>query len=210
MSGPSTGASAIRAVTRADVDQVARTMARAFTGDPFMSWLIAESRWPGAFERWDRCQLVYSFLPRLICQTTPNAVAAAFWAPPGLKPSSPEAQAAVDRGSREAFADRYDLAMAAFELLHDNAPEEPSWRLVQVGTHPDWRGRGAGERLLRAQLEEIDSAHAAAFLEVSNPRVVSLYTRLGFEVTKQVEMPEGGPVVPLMYRPARSERKGDS
>jgi ribosomal protein S18 acetylase RimI-like enzyme len=208
MSGPSTGASAIRAVTEADVDQVARTMARAFTGDPFMGWLIPESRWPGAFERWDRCQLVHSFLPRLICQTTPDAVAAAFWAPPGPKPASPEAEAVVDRGSREAFADRYELAMAAFELLHENAPEEPSWRLVQVGTHPDWRGRGVGERLLRTQLDEIDRSDAAAFLEVSNPRVVPFYTRLGFEVTKQVEVPEGGPVVPLMYRPARSRREG--
>jgi hypothetical protein len=49
-------------------------------------------------------------------------------------------------------------------------------------------------------LERCDRERLPAFLESSNPRNLPFYRRLGFEVTKTLPLPAGGPTIDLMRR----------
>ncbi len=50
---------------------------------------------------------------------------------------------------------------------------------------------------------ECDERGVAAYLESSNPRNEPLYARYGFEPRPAIALPDGGPRVTPMWRPAR-------
>lgn len=68
--------------------------------------------------------------------------------------------------------------------------EDRVW-LVGVWVHPDHRGTGLAERMLRAQLEYVRTTLGAARLWLhvggDNPRARRLYERVGFRATGEVE-----------------------
>jgi GNAT superfamily N-acetyltransferase len=72
-----------------------------------------------------------------------------------------------------------------------------------VATHDDHRGKGIGEQLLAQNLARIDTEHFPAYLESSNPKNMDRYRRLGFEPRSEFSMPDNGPPVTTMWRPAR-------
>ena len=68
------------------------------------------------------------------------------------------------------------------------------------GTDPPAQGRGIGSALLAPGLELCDRDGLPAYLESSKERNVAFYSRFGFRVTDEVQMPGGGPKVWLMWR----------
>ena len=71
-----------------------------------------------------------------------------------------------------------------------------------LGTEPARQGEGIGTRLLEPVLETCDADELPAFLESSKESNVAFYTRHGFRVTEEVQLP-GGPPVWLMWRDPR-------
>ena len=51
--------------------------------------------------------------------------------------------------------------------------------------------------------KQVDAEHAPAYLESSNPDNIPYYMRFGFEVTGEIKLPDGGPSMIPMWRPAR-------
>jgi ribosomal protein S18 acetylase RimI-like enzyme len=72
-----------------------------------------------------------------------------------------------------------------YGYVDDDTPE------LAIAVHPHERGRGVGERMLRALLDAAADAFAAVSLSVraDNP-ALRLYERVGFEVVARTEVPD--------------------
>ncbi|HET9197117.1 MAG TPA: GNAT family N-acetyltransferase [Solirubrobacterales bacterium] len=88
--------------------------------------------------------------------------------------------------------------------IESRHPREPHLYLAAVGVRPERQGQGLGSALLGPGLSHADALGLPAYLESSNIRNVPLYERHGFEVTEEVQLPQGPPVW-LMWRPRRAE-----
>lgn len=82
-------------------------------------------------------------------------------------------------------------------------PEEPHWYLAMIGSDTGVRGGGFGSALMRSRLDRCDAEGAPAYLESSNPENIPYYLRFGFEVTREITMPDGGPSLWPMWRQPR-------
>ena len=82
-------------------------------------------------------------------------------------------------------------------------PDEPHWYLSTIGTSPDARGSGLGKALMKAGLDRADAEHAPAYLESSKESNIRYYERFGFEVTREIVIPGGGPTLWGMWRQSR-------
>ncbi|WP_410651053.1 GNAT family N-acetyltransferase [Amycolatopsis sp. cmx-4-54] len=121
-----------------------------------------------------------------------GVVAAAVWTTP--ESSGVEAAFAELARMMPALAgDRASAAASAEEALAPHRPAEPVWFLATVGVHPAHQGKGLGRAIVEPGLVAADAAGVPAFLETSEPANVPFYRKLGFEVTAEVELPDGGP-----------------
>ncbi|MHB1891097.1 MAG: GNAT family N-acetyltransferase, partial [Acidimicrobiales bacterium] len=82
-------------------------------------------------------------------------------------------------------------------------PRERHWYLATLGTDPDRQGQGIGSSLLGEVLARCDAEATPAYLESSKERNVPFYARHGFEVTRELKAPGGGPTLWLMWREPR-------
>lgn len=129
--------------------------------------------------------------------------AVALWVPPGVPELDAEGEAAVEAMVPVVCPERGEDQMSAcFEAFESNHPTEPHWYLSLLATHPDHRGKGAGMALVEDRLAKVDAAHAAAFLESTNPANLKRYQRAGFELSGSFVVPDG-PTVDQMWRGPR-------
>lgn len=84
--------------------------------------------------------------------------------------------------------------------MHEAHPAEPHWYLPAVGTDRGLQGMGVGSALLRQQLADCDRLGQPAYLESSNITNVPFYEKLGFRVTGELLLPNGGPTLWPMWR----------
>ena len=89
------------------------------------------------------------------------------------------------------------------ELMKTQHPEEPHWYLAVIGSDPNVRGGGFGQALMRSRLDRVDAEHAPAYLESSKFDNIAYYERFGFEVTGEITLPDGGPMLWPMWRQPR-------
>jgi ribosomal protein S18 acetylase RimI-like enzyme len=82
-------------------------------------------------------------------------------------------------------------------------PQRPHWYLGGIGTDPPLQGSGIGTELMRSRLARCDAAGMPAYLESSKERNVPFYERHGFTVTRELRIPDGGPLLWLMWRDPR-------
>jgi ribosomal protein S18 acetylase RimI-like enzyme len=73
--------------------------------------------------------------------------------------------------------------MSTRRARHD--PRRQHWHIGPVGVHPRFQGHGVGTALLDHLLAMADSQGIATFLETDVDRNVTLYRRLGFQVTSR-------------------------
>ncbi|WP_210491714.1 GNAT family N-acetyltransferase [Patulibacter sp. SYSU D01012] len=189
----------IETATDADVEPVAGTLAAAFAAYPWTTWTVAADDHARRVRDLQALYLRGVGLPQGRVHVTPARDGAAVWLPPDVAPPADEGFGAA---LVAAHGDRWDAALAAEGVLDPVRPDAPHWTLATLGVHPESAGRGLGTALLRAGLEALDAAGEPAWLETSDPRNVRLYERVGFATTFVVELPDGGPTVWGMRRPA--------
>jgi L-amino acid N-acyltransferase YncA len=81
---------------------------------------------------------------------------------------------------------------------------EPHIYVRTVGVRTELQGQGLGSKLMQPTLERADAAGLPAYIEASSERSAALYERLGFVHLGVFELPDGGPRVWPMRRPAAS------
>jgi ribosomal protein S18 acetylase RimI-like enzyme len=191
-----------------EVPQLAAMLARAFHDDPVTAWFMRNERRRSKYaERFFGWQL-----HRLLGQehvyvaaghTPPNAVgpsAAAVWALPGRWRESNWEALRLFVALVPALASHLPAATRGVERVEKRHPAQPHLYLAVLGTDPPAQGRGIGSAVLRPGLDVCDREGLPAYLESSKESNVGFYSRFGFRVTDEVQMPGGGPTVWLMWR----------
>ncbi len=192
-----------RLVLPGDTERAASLLARAFADDPVLCWIYAGSD--------DRLRAMTGFF-ELAVETAVargHAIrsagweAAALWAPPGASGVFD-----AERGARfgpmlvaEIGVERASTLGELSELMAAHHYVGDHFYLPFIGVDPDHQGRGRGLEVMRPMIETADRNDLPVYLESSNPRNISFYERLGFEVQAQWA-PTGGPIMTgMLHRP---------
>ncbi|WP_016910568.1 GNAT family N-acetyltransferase [Streptomyces xiaopingdaonensis] len=188
----------VRPATPQDIPQAVETLTDAFADYPFTRHTVSAD---GHRERVGRLQELFLVRVGMACGrvwVAEGGAAVAAWTTP--ERDALPALAEVAPLAVELAGDRAGAAEAAEAALAPHRPTEPTWFLATVGVAPAAQARGLGSAVLAPGLEAADRAGDAAFLETSSEANLRFYGRLGFAVTAEVELPEGGPLTWCMRR----------
>jgi GNAT superfamily N-acetyltransferase len=189
----------IRRAEPGELDSLAETLWLAFGEDPLWRWAFPEHAQLMPLWR----MYVASALKHEWVWTIGDYAAVTVWIPPGLTELTPEEEARLPTLMTELLGARAAEVMGLFERFEDAHPHgAPHYYLTLFGTHPDERGKGIGMRLLTANLELIDAAGAAAYLESSNPANEPRYESAGFKRAGSFRTPDEAREVVTMWREA--------
>jgi GNAT superfamily N-acetyltransferase len=176
-----------------------RSLANAYKANPLVQWMfeddLSEKRLRGLFT-----SLVEFGIKNGLVYQTAHGDGAAIWFPPVPKTSD---VLDLTTDTSDWSGGRRDAALA---VLAAERPTEPHYYLDAVGVVPNARRQGKASGLLAPVLEKCAAEGVGAYLENSDPANESFYSRQGFEVTGQLPMPQGAPVVVAMWRQPRSDR----
>ena len=89
-------------------------------------------------------------------------------------------------------------------LVKDNFPTRDHYYIFSLGTRSLDQGHGIGSVLLRQTLKCADRHQKLTYLENSNERNLSFYSRHGFELKKQIVLDKKGTSLWLMHREPQS------
>ncbi len=188
----------------ADHQAAVGTLSEAFHRDPVFEWI-----YPDAAHRRTGVQhlfsvLVEQFATRREVRTTPDVDGVALWLPPA-EALLPEAEAeAVIAELVDGAGQAADRLMEAFAILEAHHPVEPHWYLGFLGVQPALQGLGIGSALLEATLVGVDVLGEPAYLEATSATNRRLYERHGFEVVRELPLPDG----PSLYAMWREPQAG--
>lgn len=197
----------VRPSRKTDVWALSRTLGRAFYEDPVMRWML-----PDDAQRATGLPRTFAAITRRhflagggveVATNGSGVGAATLWDPPGRWKQSRLEGLLMMPSYLLATGGRTARGRQVGELMKKQHPEEPHWYLAVIGSDPTVRGGGFGRALMQSRLDRVDAEHAPAYLESSNPDNIPYYMRFGFEVTGEIKLPDGGPSMIPMWRPAR-------
>ncbi len=191
----------VRKVTPEDRKQLTAAMARAFDDDPIANWFAAQDK--------RRARRIYDFMdvayritaPGNELYTTDALQGGAYWSPPGKwKMGMLQQLMLLPAMIRTSTFRRVPAIMGGLNAIEKKHPHEPHYYLLALGVEPELQGHGIGTQLMAPVLERCDKERVPAYLESSKERNVPLYERNGFKVTEELDVPNGGPKIWLMWR----------
>lgn len=187
-----------RTMTPADEAAAVDTVVVAFTADPMTRWSWPEAHvYLASMPSLTRAFGGRAFAHQTAFCTTDYA-GVALWLPPGVSPDEAAMGELMQRSmpeAKQADGDRIFEQMATYH------PSGPHWYLPLIGVDPASQGQGHGDTLMRFALEQCDRAHLPAYLESSNPRNITLYTRHGFAPIGTIQSGSSPTVVPMLRAP---------
>jgi len=194
----------LRPATSADVKALAAVLARAFSDDPPLVWLL-----PDTATRLGRVTRMFATIigveslryggVDLVCGGD-EILGGAIWLPPGHWRVGLREQVRAVPSHAWALTGSWGRASRYGHALEEAHPKDPHWYLKMIGVDPASQGRGVASLLLRSRLNRCDQDVQPAYLEASKPDGVSLYEHFGFRRVGSLDMPEGAPVVSGMWR----------
>ncbi len=188
----------------ADVDAVTEVIAQAFASDP--TWGPALAREDGGTAHHLAYWRIFveGALPHGAVFLSDDGAAVAVWIPPGEDEMSEEQEAALRLVVTANLAPAAQEAMfALWDRFDSNHPQaEPHAYLSLLATHPDRRGHGIAQGLLRENLADFDARGLPTYLESTNPANDHRYERLGFAKIGEFAGSVEGAIVSTMWRPA--------
>ena len=184
-------------VAREELGPASAVLARAFTDQPLMSFLLGPGRGR------ERALIFRAEAGDALDAGCVEAVrvdgrlgAVAIWLAPGAHPVSwgrmarmlPAWGAAALLHPRA--VPRLVRAPPALDALH---PAEPHWFLSLLGCDPALWGRGLGAALVEHGLRRAAADGVPVHLDTDSERNVAWYERFGFTVTEQIHVMPGAP-----------------
>jgi GNAT superfamily N-acetyltransferase len=192
----------VRKATKADVPGLAATLARAFDDDPVIEWAFRNGRSRiRCSERWFRLRL-NSLLGHGETYTTADLAGAAIWTLPDRWRTQPVEMLRTIPLLPGAGLGVVKVLRGLDRVERAHPAKPPHYYLAILGTEPDRQGEGIGSALMQPVLEDCDANEIGAYLESSKERNVDFYTRHGFRVKRELDLPRG-PRIWLMWRDPR-------
>ena len=196
------GACEVRPGTLDDVEAAAAVLAQAFADSPWTRWTVDPEYHIDRIASLQRLVIERAVLPfgeLWVASVGTEVVGAAMWIHPDRVPhpavwSSMSAETAALEGSR------HNASVMAEEMLAFLKPPTRHYYLGAVGVVPARQGRGIGAALLNPVLRRADDESVEVYLETSTDSNVAFYAALGFVVTGEHQIPDGGPHVWAMSR----------
>ncbi len=194
----------MRPLRSSDVPAAAEVIADAFADDPFWAWLFPGADRALIVRSWIR-QLHVAYMPKGHSYVNDDVTGAALWAPPGKwRLSRRQELRLAPSYLRLLGPQRMRTASRAFAVIEGGHPDESHWYLSVLGVTPSSQRSGVGRSLIEPMLTRADADGLPASLETFKPDNVPYYERFGFEVTKEDDIPGGGPHMWAMVRRPRS------
>jgi GNAT superfamily N-acetyltransferase len=193
----------VRQASKADVDGMARTLARSFYEDAVWKWFI-----PDDATRAKRLEIMFAAFTRGVylrhgsdCYTTDSRAGAALWAPPGHEHMSALDILHIVPGWTKAIGWR-DLLRAkrGVDSLDKVHPHERHYYLPFVGVEPGSQGLGLGTALMKPVLDICDRERIPAYLEATSVGSRRCYERVGFQTRSEECVAGDGPPFFSMWR----------
>jgi GNAT superfamily N-acetyltransferase len=188
-------ASAVRKAEPFELPAVAAMLARAFYDDPAVSWTFPrDGKRLAQAERFWSIRLKY-LAPQDQVYVTDDLAGAAVWGLPGMWHVSWRETGEMARLVLNA---RLPMLFAGLQRLEKAHPAEPdSFYLAVLGTDPPRQGEGIGTTLMGPVLEVCDRDAVPAYLESSKERNLDFYSRFGFRVLSEIQLPNGPKMWPM-------------
>ena len=189
--------------THAD-DRVVQTLSAAFQNDPALAWLLPDPV--------KRKRKLVPFFKAMVGQSMRNGQvlasrqgeAASLWYPPGDVKDGFVAGLRDNLSMVGVFGASLPKGLAMAKAMYDHHPvPQADLYLRYVGVRPDKQGKGWGGKVIRAGIEIARQQGAGVLLETAEPDNVAIYSRLGFEIISEWEVPDFGPKFWTMRRPFR-------
>ncbi|NKY59248.1 GNAT family N-acetyltransferase [Nocardia flavorosea] len=188
----------VRPATPADIPHATRSLTRAFADYPWTRHTIAADEHERRLAEFQELFLTRIGLPHGRVWVADDGDAVAVWTTPATDAGAVFTELAPR--FTELAGDRAEAHAAAEAAMHPHRPIEPVWFLGTVGVDPTRRGSGLGRAVIEPGLTAAAREGAAAFLETSTAENVRFYEHLGFHVTAEVDIPDGGPLTWCMLR----------
>lgn len=193
------------AVDRRAVPEAGRTLAQAFYDDPLWGALWPErARRADALPRMFTALVATTLAARAPARRAPDGSAVALWNQPGTRLGAwatlrsglalPRVVARMPRREREDLLS----TLTFLEQRHRALEPRPHWYLVAIGVDPARHGEGIGSTLVREGLRRAAAGRTAVYLETETVANVGFYSRLGFSVLEEHELPALGVPIWLM------------
>jgi GNAT superfamily N-acetyltransferase len=186
--------------TSADRDRVSRLLAAAFFDDAAITYIF-----PDPEIRRARLPRFFAILfdsdgkagPRFV---TEGGEAATLWRGPGRAKVGWLEMLAEAGPLLRTLGTALPRALRVGDAIDAHMPDGDFLYLHIAGCDPRHQGRGHGSAAIAAGLAQ--AGGLPAYLETPNPLTIPLYTRHGFELTGEWQVPKGGPRFWSMLRPA--------
>lgn len=193
-----------RHAVAADLPQLTASLVSAFSEDPLMGWIFDDpTQRPAQLDAWMRFSLEMGITRGHLYGVSENR-GAAIWSPPDTTFFDEYWIPKLVGLLNDLVGERAPTIMGGLAKATDAHPKDEShFYLFTLGTHADAQGEGLGSRVLQPVLDICDVQGLPATLESSNAKNLPFYRRHGFEVTAEVEVEPGGPIVRPMRREPR-------
>lgn len=187
-----------------DLDRVTEIITLAFVSDPV--WGVAIARPDGSRQHhaayWR--PWIEGAMRNSAVYLNNDASAVTIWVPPGCTEMTDEQSAEVlsvvekslPPESKPLMIEIWDRFAAA------QPPGSQHAYLSFLATHPDSRGHGFGQMLLRENLAEFDKQGVPTYLESTNPANNHRYERAGYTPLEGFFSPFDSAPITRMWRPA--------
>ena|SRR5688572_24217451 len=179
------------------LSEAAEALSQAFHDDPLQSYTFPDPEQrrrlsPAHFS----AILQYGLLAGQVFTGAEPGSGAAIWIPPGAVHTPEMAEAAGLTRLAEAIgadaAGRFGRMVDYAEALHHRDMTNPHWYVMVLGVAPAFQGQGYGRALLQPMLDRAELEGVPCYLETTQPKNVSFYRRLGFDVLVEDVEPESG------------------
>jgi ribosomal protein S18 acetylase RimI-like enzyme len=120
---------------------------------------------------------------------------AALWLPPDVHPDEEPLAVLIEETVAEPVRQE---VFAVIDQMANHHPREPHWYLPLIGVDPIQQGKGLGSALMRHALIRCDREKKLAYLESTNPKNISVYERVGFELIGTIQAGASPPLYAMV------------